>query len=136
MYSDQDYYGAGGGGGYGHDPYANYGPPNGQGQHQQGYGDPNQGYGQYGQPQAGYMPQPPPQGFPNMMGGQMPFTPMMADFAKQYGENLVGQGKTMVDEKLQKFVSVSKLKYYFAVDNAYVMKKMGLLFFPFTHKVG
>ncbi|OXA42752.1 Protein YIF1B-B [Folsomia candida] len=138
MYSDhQDYYG----GAYGPDGgYGNYGPPNGQNQQQQSYGyggDPNQGYGQYGQQQqqhGGYPPPPGGGGFPGMMGGQMPFTPIMADFAKHYGENLVDQGKTMVDEKLQKFVSVSKLKYYFAVDTAYVMKKIGLLFFPFTHK--
>jgi len=70
------------------------------------------------------------------MGGMnnMPFNPMIADFAKTYGENLMGQGRNMVDEKLQRFVSVSKLKYYFAVDTSYVLKKMGLLFFPFTHK--
>ena len=30
---------------------------------------------------------------------------------------------------------MSKLKYYFAVDTSYVVKKLGLLVFPFTHKV-
>lgn len=29
----------------------------------------------------------------------------------------------------------SKLKYYFAVNNAYVAKKLGLLLFPFAHTV-
>jgi len=61
--------------------------------------------------------------------------PVITNFARQYGESLVGQGKEMMDQKLQKFVTLSKLKYYFAVDTAYVLKKMGLLFFPFTHKV-
>lgn len=70
-----------------------------------------------------------------MPPGMDNFNPMLQTFAKQYGETLVGQGKEMVDEKIQKFVTVSKLKYYFAVDTGYVMKKMGLLFFPFTHKV-
>jgi hypothetical protein len=130
MYSDhQEYYGQGGGGAYGSDPYGGYGQYGYD--NQQGY--PGGGGGQYGQQQQGVPP--PPGGFPGMMGGQIPFNPMVADFAKQYAENVVGQGKNMVDEKLQKFVSVSKLKYYFAVDTSYVMKKMGLIFFPFTHKV-
>ena len=37
--------------------------------------------------------------------------------------------------QIDRFVSVSKLKYYFAVDTTYVVKKLGLLIFPFTHKV-
>ena len=37
--------------------------------------------------------------------------------------------------QIDRFVSVSKLKYYFAVDTSYVVKKLGLLVFPFTHKV-
>ena len=37
--------------------------------------------------------------------------------------------------QIDRFVSVSKLKYYFAVDTTYVVKKLGLLVFPFTHKV-
>uniref|UniRef100_A0A8B9YUK5 Protein YIF1 n=1 Tax=Bos mutus grunniens TaxID=30521 RepID=A0A8B9YUK5_BOSMU len=32
------------------------------------------------------------------------------------------------------FVSVNKLKYFFAVDTAYVAKKLGLLVFPYTHQ--
>ena len=30
---------------------------------------------------------------------------------------------------------MSKLKYYFAVDTSYVVKKLGLLVLPYTHKV-
>lgn len=37
--------------------------------------------------------------------------------------------------QIDRFVSVSKLKYYFAVDTSYVVKKLGLLIFPYTHKV-
>lgn len=37
--------------------------------------------------------------------------------------------------QIDRFVSMSKLKYYFAVDTSYVVKKLGLLIFPFTHKV-
>ena len=32
-------------------------------------------------------------------------------------------------------MSVNKLKYFFAVDTAYVAKKLGLLVFPYTHLV-
>lgn len=30
---------------------------------------------------------------------------------------------------------MNKLKYFFAVDTAYVAKKLGLLVFPYTHQV-
>lgn len=133
MYSDQqdDYYYGGG-----------YGPGDGQ-----QYYNPNVGYGNYGQayappPQAGGPGRQPPPGQqqqqqnfyqPNMgMGGM---DPLVANFAKQYGENLMEQGKEKLDQKFAYFLSSSKLKYYFAVDTTYVLKKMGLLFFPFTHKV-
>lgn len=43
---------------------------------------------------------------------------MLQDFSHK-GRSLVGQ----------------KLKYYFAVDTAYVAKKLALLFFPYSHKV-
>merc|ERR1719384_635556 len=34
---------------------------------------------------------------------------------------------------MEKYVSVGQLKYYFAVDNTYVTKKLALLMFPFAH---
>ena len=37
--------------------------------------------------------------------------------------------------QVEKYVSTSKLKYYFAVDTTYVGKKLGLLLFPFAHTV-
>lgn len=37
--------------------------------------------------------------------------------------------------QLHRFVSINKLKYFFAVDTAYVAKKLGLLVFPYTHQV-
>jgi hypothetical protein len=37
--------------------------------------------------------------------------------------------------QFEKYMSQSKLKYYFAVDTAYVGKKLGLLVFPYTHQV-
>jgi protein transport protein YIF1 len=60
--------------------------------------------------------------------------PMVQDMAFQYGQKLADQGKELVNKEIEKYVSVSKLKYYFAVDNRYVMTKLRLLFFPFSHR--
>ena len=57
--------------------------------------------------------------------------PMVANMAAHYGNALVGSGK----QQFEKYVPVSALKYYFAVDTDYVVMKLTLLFFPFTHKV-
>lgn len=57
--------------------------------------------------------------------------PVVTNMAVQYGNALVGSGK----QQLEKFVPVTALKYYFAVDTNYVFTKLTLLFFPFTHKV-
>lgn len=104
---------------------------------QQGVQDPNLSNAPYGN-QNVYVPPnpqspPPPQYFSPV--DMNPLNPVLTTFAKQYGESLVGQGRELMDQRFQRFVTLSKLKYYFAVDTAYVMKKMGLLFFPFTHKV-
>ncbi|XP_033734758.1 protein YIF1B-B-like isoform X1 [Pecten maximus] len=66
-------------------------------------------------------------------GQQFINDPMMTNMAMQYGSSLADQGKDYVNKNLEKYVSTSKLKYYFAVDTAYVGKKLGLLCFPFSH---
>ncbi|KAK4025403.1 hypothetical protein OUZ56_014475 [Daphnia magna] len=60
--------------------------------------------------------------------------PVMANMAMQYGHSLMGQGKEALDRELNKYVSTSRIKYYFSVDTAYVAKKLALLVFPFTHR--
>ncbi|OQR68476.1 protein YIF1A-like, partial [Tropilaelaps mercedesae] len=57
-----------------------------------------------------------------------------ASMAFQYGQAMADQGRDIVHKKLEKYVSVSKLKYYFAVDTSYVSQKLFLLVFPFAHK--
>lgn len=37
--------------------------------------------------------------------------------------------------QISRFMSVNKLKYFFAVDTKYVIKKLMLLMFPYTHQV-
>ncbi|KAK3860290.1 hypothetical protein Pcinc_033647 [Petrolisthes cinctipes] len=109
----------------------------------------NYGYGQqvpdYSGMNYGY-PQQPPQGqaapggggaYGNLQGGmpgaQIFQDPMVANMAMQYGQTLASQGREYMDKKLEKYVSASQVKYYFAVDTQYVMKKLKLLFFPYTH---
>lgn len=77
---------------------------------------------------------------PDAAGNQFPQfamfqQPIVQDMAMQYGQHLADQGKQMVENQLSKWIPVSKLKYYFAVDNNYVIKKLRLLFFPFIHQV-
>lgn len=78
--------------------------------------------------------QPQPQINPNQIGFNMFQQPAVQDMAFQYGQKLADQGKELVNKELEKYVSVTKLKYYFAVDNKYVMNKLKLLFFPFAQK--
>lgn len=61
--------------------------------------------------------------------------PMVQDMALQYGQRLADHGKQLVETHIEKYVPVTRLKYYFAVDNNYVVRKLVLLLFPFTHKV-
>lgn len=85
----------------------------------------------------GFMPGPGPA--PEAPGfsvpGQFLADPLVANVAMQYGSAIVGSGRKIVDREIEKYVPVSKLKYYFAVNTSYVLRKLRLLFFPFTHTV-
>ncbi|XP_063231554.1 protein YIF1B-A isoform X3 [Bacillus rossius redtenbacheri] len=108
-----------------YNPYDQYNQP-------QGGMPPNMGAPYSNQPPPPYQPEYPPQGG-FAIPGQLLAEPMVADAAMRYGQALVGSGRQLVDRELEKYVPVSRLKYYFAVDTRYVTKKLGLLFFPFTH---
>ncbi|XP_067831847.1 protein YIF1A-like [Heptranchias perlo] len=58
----------------------------------------------------------------------------VANVAMAYGTTIATQGKDIVDRELNRFVSVNKLKYFFTVDTRYVIKKLALLVFPYTHQ--
>uniref|UniRef100_H3C496 Protein YIF1 n=1 Tax=Tetraodon nigroviridis TaxID=99883 RepID=H3C496_TETNG len=62
------------------------------------------------------------------------FADPMANAAVMYGSSLANQGKDMVNKEISRFMSVNKLKYFFAVDTRYVMKKLIILMFPYTHQ--
>ncbi|XP_020779107.1 protein YIF1A [Boleophthalmus pectinirostris] len=62
------------------------------------------------------------------------FTDPVANAAMMYGSSLANQGKDMVNKEISRFMSVNKLKYFFAVDTKYVIKKLMILMFPYTHQ--
>lgn len=113
------------------------------------YADPYKAPGNFAQPaQPQYPPMPsgpaifdpsagsaqqPPNSFSTQFS--MLQQPMVQDMALQYGQRLADQGKQLVETQFEKYVPVTRLKYYFAVDNNYVVRKLVLLLFPFTHKV-
>ena len=60
--------------------------------------------------------------------------PMFSAAAQQYSEQLATTGQAYVDQSVNRFLAVSHLKTYFAVDTNYVLKKLGIVLFPFTHR--
>jgi hypothetical protein len=110
-----------------------------------GYPSPGADYaGSYGQtndfnsagpayPNAGNQYGGPPQSGGMAFPGQQLLNDPMANMAVHYGQALADQGTEYVHKNIGKYVSSSKLKYYFAVDTSYVGKKLGLLVFPFAH---
>lgn len=101
---------------------------------------PPQQYSNFG-PNQQQMPAgfPQQQQMPGMPGFNPQFSmfqqPIVQDMALQYGQKLADQGKQMVESTFERWIPVTKLKYYFAVDNNYVINKLRLIFFPFLQKV-
>ncbi|XP_063046813.1 protein YIF1A [Engraulis encrasicolus] len=62
------------------------------------------------------------------------FNDPMANVAMAYGSSFADKGRDMVNKELNRFVSVNKLKHFFEVDTKYVIKKLVLLMFPYTHQ--
>lgn len=73
-------------------------------------------------------------GLGQSLQNQTVFSDPMSDLAVTYGTSLASHGKEIVDRNLDRFIPVSKLKYYFAVDTVYVGKKLSLLVFPYVHQ--
>ncbi|KAA0189591.1 hypothetical protein HAZT_HAZT006983 [Hyalella azteca] len=120
--------------------FSGYGGGNGY-SNSYNYNNPQQSHPQQSYSQAPFQPpqssfQPPQNsalGSAAFPAAQFIKDPFIANAAMQYGQNLVGQGQQFIDQNLEKYMSVSKVKYYFAVDTRYVMKKIQLIFFPFAH---
>jgi len=73
----------------------------------------------------------------NFGGAQLPIDPLVTNMAMNYAGNFVDQNRDEIKKKMEgyvdKYISVGQLKYYFAVDNSYVSRKLKLLLFPFLH---
>ena len=96
------------------------------------YGQPHMQPGQAGGGGGGY-PAPGQQQY-MIPGAGMLQDPMVTNLAMSYGRDFVGKGQEEIKKNLDKYVSIGQLKYYFAVDTAYVRKKLALLVFPFLQK--
>nr|ACO15434.1 YIF1B [Caligus clemensi] len=134
--SQQDYYG----GSY-DQQYAGYGgeDPNEQQQQQQGY-DPNYYGGSGVGAQGGYynpndyyasQQQGAPQ-VPQQVGEFLQSNPMISGMAMAYGQEFMGKGSAQISKNFDKYINFEILRYYFAVDTAYVASKPRILLFPFT----
>lgn len=106
--------------------------------HHTGYQNPPAHSGQsYAQQQNAYRNTQPPPNFASVAGGmfgggaeQLMSNPVMTGIATQY----LDKGQEEIKKNIDKYISIGQLKYYFAVDTAYVGRKLGLLLFPFTQK--
>lgn len=119
---------------YGADAFANIAPQ----QPQYNYNPSNtQAPQQYPSGYTNFNPQSTPNTMPPQQQSQFGMfqQPIVQDMAMQYGQKLADQGKQIVESHFEKYVPVTRLKYYFAVDNKYVINKLRLLFFPFAHSV-
>ncbi|KAJ8714289.1 hypothetical protein PYW08_007909 [Mythimna loreyi] len=99
--------------------------------------DPTQDFGAGAAPAGnfGYMGGYPQSPMPNPAQlGSMLHQPIVQDMALQYGNQLAAQGREVVQREINKYVPVSRLRYYFAVDTRYVLRKLLLIMFPYTHK--
>eukprot|EP00158_Paraphelidium_tribonemae_P002205 Partr_v1_DN25195_c0_g1_i4_m76710 putative yip1 interacting factor homolog len=113
-------------------PPTNYNSPHLSQQHQQQYGQqqhqqqPQQPYGQsqqlYGQPQVGAFLQ-----------GAATQLMMDPNAWQSIGAGAFDQGKDLLDKNMNKWINLPVWKYYWTVDNMYVLKKIGLILFPFRH---
>ncbi|KAJ3026181.1 UNVERIFIED_CONTAM: hypothetical protein HDU68_006098 [Siphonaria sp. JEL0065] len=52
----------------------------------------------------------------------------------QLGQEALKQGQAVVNQNINRFVNIPKLKYYFNVSNSYVLNKLRLLVFSFRQK--
>jgi len=78
---------------------------------------------------------PQPQATPSFQQyGQYIQDPMVANMAMEYGSSLATSGKAYVEQNLDRYIPVSRVKFYFAVTTDYVVHKLMLLLFPFLNK--
>ncbi|KIP05874.1 hypothetical protein PHLGIDRAFT_107620 [Phlebiopsis gigantea 11061_1 CR5-6] len=57
-----------------------------------------------------------------------------AQFGMQLGQNAVTAGQSYVQQKMGGLIPLHAVKHHFKVSNSYVVKKIGLVLFPWRHK--
>jgi len=62
------------------------------------------------------------------------FDNAMLHMAASSGAQFFDSGHRMLQDNVQQVVSMGLLRYYFSVDNSYVMNKLALLLWPFSKK--
>lgn len=102
---------------YGHSPYPQQGAYN-TFQHPQGYPQHNS--------QGGFQQQ----GFP----GQEYWNAPAAQMGLQVGQSAMLASQEYVNANVSKYVNISSIRRYFNVTNSYVVRKLLLLLWPWTHK--
>mmetsp|Transcript_45855 Transcript_45855/g.74820 ORF Transcript_45855/g.74820 Transcript_45855/m.74820 type:complete len:328 (-) Transcript_45855:478-1461(-) len=87
----------------------------------------------YGAPQ-----QPPPGGFaPQGANAGLAFLndAALARVGFDVGQRFIGSGKEMVQQNLSRYgFTLEGLRYYFNVNNSYVVNKLKILLFPYNHR--
>lgn len=93
--------------------------------------NPNQFQPQQQYAQTPFMMPQQPSAFPAMPTGYTDLinNPLVSNVMREYGKNIIETAGGQVMGR------VGGLKYYFAVDTRYVMRKLKLILFPFLHKV-
>jgi len=80
-------------------------------------------------------PAPPPSsGFAPIAGLPLDAN-VAAQFGMAYGAQALNAGQQYLHSNVDRFVNVGQLKRYFAVSNEYVARKLGIILFPFRHRV-
>lgn len=57
-----------------------------------------------------------------------------AQLGIEVGRSALNYGQEYIGKNFNQYVSVSALKYYFQVSNSYVLRKIGVVLFPWRHK--
>lgn len=104
--------------GYGQSPYAQQSAYNSFTQGGQGYGSP--------QSQTGFQQT----AFP----GQQYWNAPAAQMGLQVGQSAMLASQEYVNSNVSKYVNISSIRRYFNVTNSYVLRKLLLLIWPWTHK--
>jgi len=71
------------------------------------------------------------EGIQQLLGGVPGANTPFANFATSYLSNNIGAAEGFVSSRLNSWVPVDSLRYYFNVNNSYVLNKIGRILFPF-----